>query len=66
MPFKTLKAEAAAMQRLLKGKTVKKVQRHRAAELVLLFTDGTHLYIDRTVHGLEFSITGGRHDTDEA
>ncbi len=46
------------LQGLLVGKTVSQVRQHRAAELLLEFTDGTRLFVDRTASGLEFSVTG--------
>jgi hypothetical protein len=55
-----LKKEAARMQRMLAGKIVRRVRRHRSKELLLEFKDGTRLFVDLTEGGLEFSITSGR------
>jgi hypothetical protein len=48
------------MQRMLAGKIVRRVRRHRSKELLLEFEDGTRLFVDLTDRGLEFSISGGR------
>jgi hypothetical protein len=53
-----LKKEAADLQRLLKGKTLNVVRRHRAKEVVLEFIDHTRLFVDWTEDGFEFSVTG--------
>ncbi|MBT1154778.1 hypothetical protein J1C56_04160 [Aminobacter anthyllidis] len=55
-----LKDEAARMNELLQGKTVTSINRPKPGVLVVLFEDGTRLFVDQHVDGLEFSITGGR------
>jgi hypothetical protein len=60
----SLEEEAAKTQQLLGGKTLSRVWRHRVAELVLEFTDGSRLLVDRTDHGLELSVTGGADSED--
>jgi len=54
---KELPAEARRATRMLSGKTVKKVWRHRAAELGIEFDDGSRLFIDPRNRGLEITIT---------
>ena len=53
-----LNAEAERATELLRGKVVARVERHREAEVMVEFTDGTRLYIDRSDSGVELSITG--------
>jgi hypothetical protein len=56
----TLAQEAARAQRLLSGKRVAQVRRHRASEIILEFSDGTRLFIDgRDKAEIELSITDG-------
>ena len=52
-----LEEEAKKAEKLLKGKKVKAVSRHRRNEFGIEFTDGTRLFVDRTEKGLELSIT---------
>lgn len=59
-PAPDLPQEAAAATNALAGKVVARVERHRASKILVEFTDGTRLFIDGTVEGLELSITGGR------
>jgi hypothetical protein len=54
-----LPQEAAAATNALAGKVVARVERHRVSEILVEFTDGTRLFVDATVEGLELSITGG-------
>lgn len=49
--------EAARLNELLRGKTVKIVHRHKPGELDVQFEDGTRLYVDHHSDGLEFSVT---------
>jgi len=56
--------EARRATKLLKGKTVTKVWRHRPKELGIEFDDGTRLFVDQQEAGLELSITGGRGDAE--
>jgi hypothetical protein len=53
-----LEEEAAAVTRLLAGKVVRIIRRHRDAELLVEFTDGARLFIDGKLDGLELSVTG--------
>jgi hypothetical protein len=55
-----LTEEANSLTQLLVGKVVGIVRRHRSAEVLIEFTDGTRLFVDRTDDGLEFSVTGGQ------
>ena len=57
--FLNLEEEAERATELLKEKVVAKVMRHRAEEICIEFTDGTRLFVDQQVAGLELSITGG-------
>ena len=54
-----LNQEARRATELLAGKTVRHVRRHRAAEVVIEFTDGTRLFVDGIGAGLEVSVTNG-------
>ena len=49
--------EAKSLTALLGGKTVKLVRRHRAAEILLEFEDGTRLFVNIGANGLDFSVT---------
>lgn len=53
-----LNKQAARATKMLKGKVVAKVMRHRAKEICIEFTDGTRLFIDQQSDNLELSITG--------
>jgi hypothetical protein len=53
-----LKSEAERATRLLQGKAVSKVRRHHPAEVLIEFSDGTRLFVDKTNDGVELSITG--------
>lgn len=55
----SLVKEAKQLESLLSGKIVRRVACHRPTELLLEFTDGTRLFVDRTDEGLELSVTGG-------
>lgn len=52
-----LKAEGLRASRMLKGKIVKVVRRHRSAEVLVEFTDGTRLFVDAKGDEIELSIT---------
>jgi len=52
-----LRKDALQTTRMLKGKTVYVVRRHRNEEVCIQFTDGTTLFVDQTPNGLDFSIT---------
>jgi hypothetical protein len=53
-----LKKEARETTKMLKGKIVEKVWRHRPKEIGIQFTDGSRLFVDMETDGLELSITG--------
>lgn len=53
-----LEQEAERATAMLKGKEVLAVRRHREGEVVIQFTDGTTLFVDRAASGVELSITG--------
>ena len=53
-----LENEAILATRMFAGKSVALVRRHRAAEVVIEFTDGTRLFVDAAGDALELSITG--------
>ncbi len=52
-----LKREAFTATRILRGKIVREVVRHRRREVGIFFTDGSRLFFDQTLNGLELSIT---------
>jgi len=54
---KKLKKEARQLTKMLRGRTVGAVWRHRKKEVGIQFTDGTRLFIDQTPDGLDYSIT---------
>ena len=54
---KVIVAEARKATRMLRGKLVKRVWRHRATELGIEFADGSRLFVDAKASGLELSIT---------
>ena len=60
----TLEEEAEALNRLLRGKTVAKVFRHRIGEVGIEFTDQSRLFLDQTPDGVECSVTAGIGDPD--
>lgn len=49
--------KAKEATKMLKGKIVDKVWRHRPKEIVIRFTDGSTLFVDMETEGLELSIT---------
>lgn len=51
-----LEAEASLATEMLQGKVVKIVKRHRQTEILVEFTDGTRLFVNRDSAGLELSI----------
>jgi hypothetical protein len=55
-----LSQEAQDLTKLLVGKTVKIVRRHRGSEVLVEFADGTRLFING-INGavLDFSVTEG-------
>ena len=55
-----LEDEAERASEMLRGKVVARVIRHRPTEVLLEFTDGTRLSVDRAADVLELSITGGK------
>ena len=53
-----LELESSRLQRMLRGKTVKHVWRHREREVGVEFEDGTRLFVDCQPNEiLEFSVT---------
>jgi hypothetical protein len=53
-----LEQEASRATELLAGRTVRAVYRHRPGEVVVMFTDGTRLFVDgRPDSTIELSIT---------
>ena len=54
---KNLKKEARQLTRMLRGRTVNVVWRHRKKEVAIQFTDGATLFVDHTPDGLDYSIT---------
>ena len=54
-----LAEESVRATGMLAGKVVFRVWRHRTAEVVVEFTDGTRFFVDRAEDGVEISITGG-------
>ena len=54
---KDLAAEARRATNMLRGKSVKRVWRHRASEIGIEFEDGSRLFVDAKDSGLEVSIT---------
>ena len=59
MVLASLEEEAAKMSDMLRGKIVKAIKRHRTKEVMIEFSDGTRLFVDRTAEGLDFSIADG-------
>ena len=57
-----LEKEARRATKILKGKNVLQIFRHRIGEFGIEFTDGTRLFIDHQTDGLEISITEAYHD----
>ena len=55
-----LEDEAERASEMLLGKVVARVIRNRPTEVLLEFTDGTRLFVDRAADALELSITGGK------
>jgi hypothetical protein len=55
-----LEDEAERASEMLRGKVVARVIRNRPTEVLLEFTDGTRLFVDRAAEALELSITGGK------
>ena len=53
-----LELESSRLQRMLRGKIVKHVWRHREKEVGLEFEDGTRLFVEwQPNENLEFSVT---------
>ena len=61
MPSKaSLLEESTRATELLRGKVVARVVSSKPSEVLVEFTDGTRLFVDRTEVTLELSITEGR------
>lgn len=56
----TLEEESMLATEMLSGKVVARVVRHRETEVLVEFTDGTRLFVDRSTNGVEVSITEGK------
>jgi hypothetical protein len=52
-----LAREAKKATKLLLGKSVSRVWRHRPSAIAVEFKDGTRLFVDKNKFGLELSIT---------
>jgi hypothetical protein len=57
-----LAQEASRATEMLQGKVVARIARHRDTEVLVEFTDGTRLFVDRSDSAVELSITGGASD----
>ena len=55
----TLEQEAEKLMKLIKGKTVKRVWRHRPGEIAIEFDDKdrTRLFVNNNPDGLDISVT---------
>lgn len=53
-----LEEESVRATEMLAGKTVAFIRRHRPTEVLIEFTDGSRLFVDRADDGVELSITG--------
>jgi hypothetical protein len=53
-----LQDEAKRATKMLRGRVVKRIWRHRDREVGIEFEDGARLFADVTQTGLELSITG--------
>jgi hypothetical protein len=54
---KTLRSEALRATKLLSGKVIHKVWRHSEKQMGIQFADGTRLFVDHSLNGVELSIT---------
>ncbi len=63
VPAMDLDQEGERATERLKGKSVNRITRHRLAEVLIEFTDGTRLFVDAK-GALELSITGQVDDED--
>ncbi len=52
-----LKREANQLTKMLKGKSLLKIWRHRSNEIVVEFSDGSRLFVDAHKEGIETSVT---------
>ena len=57
MDREKLKIEAEKLEGILKGKSIEKIFRNRADEVVIEFKNGTRFFIEVDEDVLEFSIT---------
>lgn len=55
-----LTKESELATKILVGKVVSHVVRHRESEVLIQFTDGTRLFVDGKNSLVELSITGGK------
>lgn len=58
MKNELLNSEAEKATKMLQGKTVSKILRYQKAEVLIEFSDGSRLFVDKSDEGLELSITG--------
>ncbi len=63
-PKKQLKKEEKRATKLLKGKIIKNIWRHRKEEVVIDFEDGTRFSFDWREDELDLSITGNFEEND--
>ena len=54
-----LQDESRRATELLRDKVVSRIMRHRPTEVGIEFTDGTRLFVDSAIEGVELSITDG-------
>ncbi len=54
-----LSQDAERATDILHGKVVLRIVRHRSTEVLVEFTDGTRLFVDRIDSAVELSIQGG-------
>ena len=53
-----MEEESERASDMLRGKVVARVIRDRPTEVMVEFTDGTRLFVDRVADALELSVTG--------
>lgn len=53
-----LEQESSRATEMLAGKVVARIVRHREAEVLVEFTDGTRFFVNRAEQGVELSISG--------
>ena len=58
--MRNLKEESIEATKLLAGRKVQAVVRHKSSEVLIQFSDGSRLFIDISNNELELSISGGK------